>query len=86
MTNSDGPAARRRGGAGSLLDAADAYARIVREGSRARVDSTAARLLVIIPDGTRTMPMPLMFDVLERRSARAPRRSTTSSRSAPISR
>src|SRR5678816_4764750 len=24
------------------------------------------RVLVLIPDGTRTMPMPLMFDILER--------------------
>jgi nickel-dependent lactate racemase len=42
---------------------ADAIRRIVRQG----LDSLALdgkRLLVIIPDGTRTMPMPLMFTIL----------------------
>jgi len=38
---------------------------IVREGL-APLPLDAARTLVIIPDGTRTMPMPLMFDILER--------------------
>ena len=37
----------------------------VREGLRAmQVDGR--RVLVLIPDGTRTMPMPMMFDTLER--------------------
>jgi nickel-dependent lactate racemase len=43
----------------------DEAARIVQEG----LDSLpldARRLLVIIPDSTRTMPMPLMFDLIER--------------------
>ena len=31
-----------------------------------RCRSTAARVLVIIPDGTRTMPMPMMFEMIER--------------------
>src|SRR5262249_54289911 len=36
-----------------------------REGLRAMaVDGR--RVLVLIPDGTRTMPMPMMFDILER--------------------
>src|SRR5678816_2570671 len=36
-----------------------------REGLRAMaVDDR--RVLVLIPDGTRTMPMPMMFDILER--------------------
>jgi nickel-dependent lactate racemase len=38
---------------------------IVREGL-AGLDVDGKRVLVIIPDGTRTMPMPLLFDVLER--------------------
>src|SRR5512136_589248 len=43
----------------------DEAARIVQEG----LDSLpldARRLLVIIPDSTRTMPMALMFDLIER--------------------
>jgi nickel-dependent lactate racemase len=40
-------------------------ARIVREGLD-RLPLDGARVLVLIPDGTRTMPMPLMFDILER--------------------
>src|SRR4030095_4187616 len=37
----------------------------VRDGLRAmQVDGE--RVLALIPDGTRTMPMPLMFDILER--------------------
>ena len=40
-------------------------ARIAREGL-ARLPLDGRRVLVLIPDGTRTMPMPLMFDVLER--------------------
>ncbi len=31
---------------------------------------TGKRVLVIIPDGTRTMPMPLMFDLLQQESRR----------------
>ena len=43
----------------------DEIARIVREGlSRLAIDG--CRVLVLIPDGTRTMPMPLMFDLLAR--------------------
>jgi len=38
---------------------------IAREGL-ARLDIDGRRVLVLIPDGTRTMPMPLVFDVLER--------------------
>ena len=37
--------------------------RIVRDGF-GRVALEGRRVLVIIPDGTRTMPMPLMFDAL----------------------
>jgi len=40
-------------------------ARLAKEGL-ARLPVDGRRLLVIIPDGTRTMPMPLMFDTLER--------------------
>jgi nickel-dependent lactate racemase len=40
-------------------------AAIAREGLQA-LDVGGRRVLVIIPDGTRTMPMPLMFDVIER--------------------
>lgn len=40
-------------------------AAIVRDGL-ARLPVDGARVLVLIPDGTRTMPMPLMFDVLAR--------------------
>jgi nickel-dependent lactate racemase len=32
----------------------------------AQLPVDGARVLVLIPDGTRTMPMPLMFDILER--------------------
>jgi nickel-dependent lactate racemase len=32
----------------------------------ARLPVDGARVLVLIPDGTRTMPVPLMFDILER--------------------
>jgi nickel-dependent lactate racemase len=38
---------------------------VVSEGL-ARLAVDGARVLVLIPDGTRTMPMPLMFDILER--------------------
>ena len=40
-------------------------AAIAREGL-GRLPLDGRRVLVIIPDGTRTMPMPMMFDVLER--------------------
>ena len=39
--------------------------RVVRDGL-ARLPLDGVRVLVTIPDGTRTMPMPLMFDLLER--------------------
>jgi nickel-dependent lactate racemase len=48
---------------GHLPDAE--VARAVREGLAA-LPLDGRRLLVLIPDGTRTMPMPLMFDVLAR--------------------
>ena len=44
---------------------AEEVGRVAREGL-ARLPVDGARLLVIIPDGTRTMPMPLLFGVLER--------------------
>ena len=47
----------------------DAVARIAREGL-ARLDVDGRRVLVIIPDGTRTMPMALMADTLERELGR----------------
>jgi hypothetical protein len=31
----------------------------------ARLNIDGRRVLVLIPDGTRTLPMPLMFDILE---------------------
>jgi lactate racemase len=40
-------------------------ASVVRDGL-ARLPLDGTRVLVIIPDGTRTMPMPLMFDIFER--------------------
>ena len=43
----------------------DEIARLVREGL-ARLPFDGRRVLVLIPDGTRTMPMPLMFETLER--------------------
>jgi nickel-dependent lactate racemase len=44
---------------------ADEIRLIVRDGL-APVPLDGRRVLVLIPDGTRTMPLPLMFDVLER--------------------
>ena len=38
---------------------------LAREGLR-RLPLDGRRVLVLIPDGTRTMPMPLLFDILER--------------------
>jgi nickel-dependent lactate racemase len=43
----------------------DEVASLAREGL-GRLPLDGARVLVVIPDGTRTMPMPLMFDTLER--------------------
>ncbi len=43
---------------------AEEVARIAREGL-ARLPVDGRRVLVIIPDGTRTMPMPLVFELLE---------------------
>src|SRR5919201_1954322 len=50
--------------------AGEELARIAKEGL-ARLPVDGRRVLVLIPDGTRTMPMPLMFETLER--AVAPR-------------
>jgi len=44
---------------------ADELARIVREGL-AGVPLDGKRVIVLIPDGTRTMPMPAMFEILEK--------------------
>ena len=54
---------------------------VAREGLGA-LPVDGRRVLVIIPDGTRTMPMPLMFELSSASSGRASRRSTISSRSA----
>src|SRR3954468_22305283 len=43
----------------------DSIERIAREGL-ALLPVDGKRVLVLIPDGTRTMPMPLMFQILER--------------------
>ena len=43
----------------------EAFEATVGEGLRA-MEVDGRRVLVLIPDGTRTMPMPLMFDALER--------------------
>jgi lactate racemase len=43
----------------------DEIAAIARDGL-ARLDIDGKRVLVLIPDGTRTMPMPLMFETLDR--------------------
>ena len=40
----------------------------------ARLPVDGRRVLVLIPDGTRTMPMPLMFEMLERELGPARRR------------
>jgi nickel-dependent lactate racemase len=45
--------------------APEEVARVVRDGL-GQLALDGARVLVLIPDGTRTMPMPLMFDILER--------------------
>jgi lactate racemase len=44
--------------------ASEEVARIASEGLAA-LPLDGARVLVLIPDGTRTMPMPLLFDTLE---------------------
>ncbi len=70
-----------RGVDAGLLSVEDVKA-IAREGL-ARMPLDGRRVLVLIPDGTRTMPMPLLFDLLDEAPwARAPRRSTSSWRSA----
>ena len=43
----------------------DEVTSVVRDGL-APLPIDGKRVLVIIPDGTRTMPMPLMFDIFER--------------------
>src|SRR4029453_1219085 len=43
----------------------EAAADLVREGL-APLPLDGRRVLVIVPDGTRTMPMPFMFDLIER--------------------
>ena len=48
---------------GHLSD--DVVARVVDEGL-GKLPLDGRRVLVIIPDGTRTMPMPFMFDAIER--------------------
>jgi nickel-dependent lactate racemase len=53
-----------RGVADGYLTPEDA-ASIAHDGL-ARLPVDGRRVLVLIPDGTRTMPMPLMFDILER--------------------
>jgi lactate racemase len=53
-----------RGVAAGFLAPAD-IANIAREGLAA-LPVDGRRVLVIIPDGTRTMPMPMMFETLER--------------------
>jgi nickel-dependent lactate racemase len=46
----------------------DEVRQVAREGL-AQLPLDAKRVLVLIPDGTRTMPMPLLFDVLEQEVA-----------------
>ena len=64
---------------------AEEVRRITREGI-ARLPLDGRRVLVIIPDGTRTMPVPLMLDASRARWAPRRRRSITSWRSAPTRR
>ncbi len=52
------------------------------ERSVATLDPRWRRILVLIPDGTRTMPLPPSSTCWTRRSAAGSMRSTTSSRSA----
>ena len=56
-------------------------ARIASDGL-AQLPVDGARVLVLIPDGTRTMPMPLMFETIERELEAGRRRSIISWRSA----
>ena len=71
---------RRRGGAGRVPRRRRRRARSSPRASR-RCDLDGKRVLVIIPDGTRTMPMPLMFGIARggarpaRGRARLPRRA-----------
>ena len=44
----------------------DAEVRRIAAEGLARLELDGQRVLVLIPDGTRTMPMPLMFEILER--------------------
>jgi nickel-dependent lactate racemase len=53
-----------QGVAEGFLDPAD-VARVVRDGLAA-LPVDGRRVIVLIPDGTRTMPMPAMFEALER--------------------
>jgi nickel-dependent lactate racemase len=53
-----------QGVAEGFLDPAD-VARVVRDGLAA-LPVDGRRVIVLIPDGTRTMPMPLMFEAIER--------------------
>jgi nickel-dependent lactate racemase len=53
-----------QGVAEGFLDPAE-VARVVRDGLAA-LPVDGKRVIVLIPDGTRTMPMPLMFDSIER--------------------
>jgi nickel-dependent lactate racemase len=43
----------------------DAELRVIAEEAFARLPVDGARVLVLIPDGTRTMPMPKMFELLD---------------------
>lgn len=52
-------------GVGEGLLSSEEVARIAHDGLAA-LPLDGRRVLVLIPDGTRTMPMPLMFDILER--------------------
>jgi nickel-dependent lactate racemase len=56
--------AQSRGAAGEFL--AEAAVRGAVHDALASLPIDGRRVLVIIPDGTRTMPMPLVFDILER--------------------
>ncbi len=52
-----------RGDAGSTLGPAEV--REILEHAVASLAPVPRRVLVVIPDGTRTMPMPMMFGLLE---------------------
>jgi nickel-dependent lactate racemase len=55
-------------GLGSGYLASEEVAELVSEGV-ARLDLAGQRVLCLVPDGTRTMPMPLLFTLLERELA-----------------